>query len=246
MWCLSVEPKNITIFVHGSRGFSRLLFTYTDEDNKIKPIKDVPTKYVTHKIADSLAIRDPKKFPLNSFYVFGWSGRLNNKIRFEAAKILFEEICKLIENLKIDHPNFSINLITHSHGGNVALNLANVAKELGLKFKIDNLILLACPVQAVTSQLIHSEIFNNVYNIYSCSDWWQILDPQGVHSENKGKKVPLFSGRKFENCPKLKQVEVKFRGKLSAHAAFLTAKFFKRLPYLLNKMKFSSAIAPGR
>ena len=47
-------------------------------------------------------------------------------------------------------------LITHSHGGNVALYLAPIAEEDPLNaVTIEELILLACPVQVETSPYVN-------------------------------------------------------------------------------------------
>lgn len=235
-FCFCAERKNITIFVHGTRRVTKLFFRYIDENNKIKPVKDLPENCITHYFAKALSSGDPKNYSIENFYVFGWSGALSNKARFDDAKILFDEISRFVEALRSENVNFSINIITHSHGGNVALNLANHAKENGAKFKIEKLILLACPIQEQTCQLVNHEIFKNVYNIYSTSDLIQIIDPQGLHSENKGKNVPFFSARKFQKCSKVKQCEVTIDDYGVSHAGFLSKKFFKRLPKLLRRM----------
>lgn len=239
IYSFASNDVQITIFVHGTRRLSKLFLTYTNKDNKITNIKEIPSSYITHSISKSLSKADSKNFAKECFYVFGWSGNLSHQARLEAAKILYDEILQLIKVLKKQNINPIINLITHSHGGNVALNLAvfDNQKDNNPKFQINNLILLACPIQEQTHKLVNHKLFKNVYNIYSTLDLIQILDPQGMHPENKGKKVPLFSQRIFDFCPKLKQAEIKINNYGIGHASFLSSKFCKRLPKILNKMK---------
>jgi len=51
-----------------------------------------------------------------------------------------------------------VTLISHSHGGNVALNLAAIAEKES-PLSIERLILLACPVQQETAALVDAPMF---------------------------------------------------------------------------------------
>lgn len=237
IYSFTATDTQVTIFVHGTRRLSKLFIHYTHKVNKIIPIKEVPTSYITHSIADSLAKTDAIHFAKKHFYVFGWSGKLNHSARVDAAKILYNEIIELVETLKKEDLNPIINLITHSHGGNVALNLATCCNHNDLTFHINNLILLACPVQEQTRTFINHPLFKNVYNIYSTFDLTQIIDPQGWHPENKNKKVPFFSQRTFDFCSKLKQAKIEINNWGISHAGFLFPTFFNHLPDLLDTMK---------
>lgn len=225
----------ITIFIHGTKGFSRLSLKYSKENNKIINVKNISQSYLI-SIANLLSEIDPKNFSQNHFYAFRWSGKLDNNARKEAAKILFYQINDLIYNLKKENSNPTISIITHSHGGNVALNLANYITENALDFYIERLILLACPVQNQTSSFINHKIFKKVYSLYSIVDLTQILDPQGFHKENKNKKVPFFSEREFKPANNLKQARIRINNRGLCHTEFITTKFFQHLPTLLNKL----------
>ena len=44
-----------------------------------------------------------------------------------------------------------IQLISHSHGGNIGLNLPAIGKQYEKRLMIDKLIMMGCPVQAKTN-----------------------------------------------------------------------------------------------
>lgn len=230
------KDVNITIFIHGSIGISGLFFKYAKEENVIVNIKDIPCSYDTTTISNCLDCVDDKNFSKEYFYVFGWSGKFTNKLRMDAARALYKEIVRLKQEFESCGCSINITLITHSHGGNVALCLARCVENGKPLFKVKNLILLAIPVQKYTCDLVKDPIFENVYNIYSCLDLIQVLDPQGLHCENKGKNVPFFSERNFTCCQNLKQARIKIGYSGVMHSGFLKPKFYKRLPCLLDMM----------
>ena len=147
----------------------------------------------------------PEEFPLTSFYFFGWSGKLDFKARKQEAVRLYDELKKL---------DGAITIIAHSHGGNVALHLAEVAQARNdTDFQIDRLILLATPVQEATAGFTAWPLFKKVIACYSATDATQILDPQGCYSSayknRKGdKKSPLFSRRTFEPIAGVRQARI--------------------------------------
>ncbi|MDR3646294.1 MAG: hypothetical protein P4L22_02000 [Candidatus Babeliales bacterium] len=238
IYSFASDDVQVTIFVHGTRRLSKLFLKYTTKENKITNVKDLPTSCkVTRSMSKTLEKVDSNNFAKEQFYVFGWSGKLSHKARVQAASIFHDQILKLVEDLKKQNINPVINIITHSHGGNVVLNMASL--DLNNKLTINNLILLACPVQEHTRKLVNHDLFKNVYNIYSTLDSLQILDPQGLHAEHQGKKVPFFSQRTFDTNTNLKQAKIKIRNCGVTHSGFLMPRFFKRLPVLLDKMKQS-------
>lgn len=172
------------------------------------------SKYYGHgKAVNLLNQSNNTLFNLNNFYVFGWSGKLSFKARKEAA-------IELYNNLK--NINGKINLIGHSHGGNVILLLEEVIQEKkDFDFKVDRLILLATPVQKATENYISSSIFKKVYLLYSTSDFIQVLDPQGLYYINNPIKVPFFSKRTFDFSPNLKQVQILLNNKSPGHLDFI-------------------------
>lgn len=63
---------------------------------------------------------------VNYFYAFGWSGLLSQKDRMVEAVRLFNALCEELETLAHNGIVPKIRIICHSHGGNVALNLAPI------------------------------------------------------------------------------------------------------------------------
>ena len=120
----------------------------------------------------------------HSVYTFGWDGSLSSKQRRVWGKKLYKKLIKEIDeiNKTIKPKSLKIELVAHSHGGNVALNLerAEDLERAEEKFKknlsIDRLILLGTPVQSETKKLIHSSIFKKIYHIYSLGDNIQTID----------------------------------------------------------------------
>jgi hypothetical protein len=148
--------------------------------------------------------------------------------------------------------NAIFKLITHSHGGNVALYLAPLAEEDPENaIIIEELILLACPVQVDTSPYVNESIFVKVYSVHSHHDILQVLDPQGIHIYLESLKHygleftvkhlkrlgPLFSARHFIAAPQVIQLNVRYPNRELFHVEFLFPSIIQTLPSLINIMK---------
>ena len=187
------KVKNITIFVHGTHTeiltqiFKRVLFI----PNKLIKISDLDEYSYVKWFVDKMILTDPIEFPEDSFYAIGWSGILSPEERLKGAQNLYDEINKIVLDLKAQEIEPIITIIGHSHGGNVALNLAKVNSQS--LFKVNRLILLATPVQKETESYIENDIFEHVYSIYSNADMIQILDPQGLQNATSS----FFSHRRL-------------------------------------------------
>lgn len=227
----------ITVFVHGTRLFPKFyaqeLF-YSPEG--FKHVSQLEEASHMRTIAQALAKADPANFSAQAFYTFGWNGNLDFLERTKAAGDLYKALRELV---KLYQAKFSrrprLRLITHSHGGNVALNLVTVVQEAqDAEFGIDELILLACPVQQETKACISEPLFKRVYSLCSCNDLLQVIDPQGLY---KGKeKAPLFSERYFEEHPRLLQAKIRHFGRYILHVEFLKEYFYTQLPNVLHAM----------
>ena len=180
-----MRDQQITIFIHGT--------TPPDAIMGIPPVRsffycppgltkaaELDQQYHTAKIVQLLNAADQQEFDLHHFYLFGWSGTLSHQARKEAAQQLHAALNSLIQ----DEFAPLIRIITHSHGGNVALLLHEMANgsTSSDSLIIDELILLACPVQTETAAHAHAPLFKKIYSIHSHSDLLQVLDPQGMHS----------------------------------------------------------------
>lgn len=221
-----------TIFIHGSLPpvFSKIVYQ-GECPLGISCAKDQDKKHIIGKIGVVLSQTDNSKFPLDDFYLFGWSGKLSFDERKKAAFNLYQEIKKRF--------NEEINIIGHSHGCNVALNLVHAAvHHQDSNLKIKKLILLAPPVQEVTKNLVKSDIFEKIFSFYSSSDLSQIIDPQGLYgiSYRHSKNVPFFSQRIFPKDPKMSQFRILINNKDLWHIDFISEKFLQFLPPILNKV----------
>ncbi|MCL4361368.1 hypothetical protein M1446_03365 [Candidatus Dependentiae bacterium] len=110
------------------------------------------------------------------YYTFGWSGLLSKKCRFTESKILYEHLKEELNKFK--NKKIKLDIVGFSHGGNIALNLADIRAKFYAEddFKIDNLILLGTPIQKINSHCINHDIFKNIYNFYSKYDTVQKMD----------------------------------------------------------------------
>lgn len=225
-------PQIITIWVHGTTN-NPLFHYFHSSPLGLVSWSDLPAKYHLKKIGEILEEYDSANFNRDAFYTFGWSGNLSFKDRENAGKKL-EEAVRLAQSLH--EKRFSIvprvRIITHSHGGNVALN----AGRDGSTIIVDELILLACPVQDSTAKYISSEAFRRVYSFYSCIDLLQVIDPQGLYS-NKKTNTKLFSERRFPAHPKLRQAEISYDIRSLNHIEFISKDFAKALPGILREIK---------
>lgn len=130
----------------------------------------------------------------NLCYTYGWSGLLSAKRRLKDSENFYIALKNEIETFYKNYNYYpKIRLIGYSHGGTVCLNLAQIRKDIYTKdnFCLDELILLATPVQELSYNLINEQIFKKIYHIYSPSDRIQRLDifsPSNFISHKKFRK----------------------------------------------------------
>lgn len=242
------EQPTITIWIHGtSVFFSKFIypnFFYTRRGLHAATTFD--SKYHLREIAELLQKNDSQNFPIDHMYFYGWSGKLSFKSRYKSAKKLYVELINLVDTYKETHNiQPKLRIITHSHGGNVALNMARYNQDLRLQ--IEELILLACPVQERTKYLIEHLTFKNIYSLYSRFDSFQIIDPQRVYYWLKKdlaeydsiKPDSFFSQRKFPINEKIYQIQLKLNNRGIMHIEFLTNKFVRNLPRIMDEIKSS-------
>jgi PGAP1-like protein len=240
------DAPPITIWVHGT------LIMYTPSYHKIfgkqecmLPVDAFPEGHHFREIAETIAHHDPEHFPLEEFYIFGWSGKLRQQEREKAAAVLHEEIIKLRDAYEKKYGcTPTIRIIAHSHGGNVALSMAKLKDHQHPLIK--SLILLACPVQERTKHLICTPMFNHVYSLYSSFDLVQIIAPQirrlctkyeCPHKHHKYHYTFMpFSNRIFPTYSHLTQAKVKINDLPISHTKFSSTKFVALLPTILQKL----------
>lgn len=238
---LETEPSEfscpeITVWIHGTRLTPKAVAPYFFHALEgLHPALTYAKKYHARKIAENLASGDPERFNLHNIYFFGWSGKLSFKARKQAAHELHTALIDLRQAYYALYRAYPyIRIITHSHGGNVALNLASLPQKESLA--IDELILLACPVQSETVDYVSDDCFKKVFSFYSESDLIQVIDPQGLY-RNKHPKTSLFSKRRFPNNTKLVQIKTCGKNRGLSHIEFLLDTFTQQLPTVLSNLK---------
>lgn len=198
----------ITVFVHGTRKIITPLITIplsvgNDLPSGLHHIEE--DLYETRDLimARSLAQVSSDTFNKNYFYLFAWHGELNRDMRKVEAQKLHEALNALSVDLKNkigSEVELQATVIAHSHGCNMALNIAHA--EGKRYYTIENLILLAPPVQHWTQDLVNDSLFKKVFSFYSTLDHMQVGEPQKWVCG-----IPQFSGRIFES-PKVKNIQV--------------------------------------
>ena len=228
-------PPPITVWIHGSRLAQPLdAPIHAAPKHGLHHISKIPKRFRVKGIVQTISEADPKKFPLEGFYIFGWSGYFKFTTRLEAARELYTSLQQVVaQTVKKYNKIPEIRIITHSHGGSIALNLAKF-KDPTDAFKITDLILLAAPVQYQTSGYVKDPLFEKIYSLYSSMDWLQRIDPQGLYEGFAQKGKPIFSERTFPIDPKLRQAKLKINGHGLDHLAFFTKSFVKLIPSIMD------------
>ena len=234
---IKTESPYVTVWIHGTRGFKPFdeYVHAAPSQRGLQPMSSLTDKHRLKKIAQTIAAVDPVKYPFEHFYAFGWSGDLSFQARHDEAQRLHQQLEKLVATYtkKYGHAPF-IRLITHSHGGNVALNLATI-EHPNKEWFINEAILLACPVQHKTEQLVASPLFGKIYSFYSSMDTLQIADPQGLYKKecSPGDKG-VFSKRRFPDSEKVIQTKLRINNHGVPHLEYITRPFLKKLPAIIN------------
>lgn len=154
---------------------------------------------------DALYLVDHQQAENTTYYTFGWNGLLSQKARRQAAVEFYAALSDKVAHYKKKGLSPKIRIVCHSHGGNVSLNLAGVhallnnisfrqktttasvlkmsqeitldqLPQLDQNLCIDELILLATPIQVETEEFASSALFKKVYSFYSHNDIIQIVD----------------------------------------------------------------------
>jgi len=239
------SKPTITIWIHGTRLLpSPILHAYVYSKPGLHPITILDKNYYLRQSADAIIEANPERYPAEHFYSFGWSGKLNAAARKIASEQLHHELIDLLAHYEKKYTvKPTIRIITHSHGGNIALHLAEM-KHPENALEIEELILLACPVQERTMHHIEDPMFKKTYALYSSLDMLQILAPQFLYrierkkykNKKMGIKMPLFSSKLFPPHPKLAQLKVKLNGTAIFHTTFSNASFTRMLPTIIDEI----------
>jgi len=227
------DEPTITIWIHGTTLLNRK--EYKASINNYKGLKPINCLTPCEPLLQAFSYIDADNpDTLHKMYAFLWSGKLSFKSRLKASVILYHQLMHLIDSyINKYNVNPKIRIITHSHGGNVALNLARIYARLGIKITIDELILLACPVQRETASFLEHSMFRMVYALYSKLDFVQVIDPQGFYD---GNLLHIFSKRRFDWHKKLMQAEVRVNNKRPTHNSFQQVPFLGMIPAIIEDL----------
>jgi hypothetical protein len=111
------------------RGLTRISPSFNLQATKGKKYSAYPLIKAYDVIDEHLSPERGEQF----FYTFGWTGLMSqNSRRYEAIR-LYNALVKELLRLKEQGKNPKIRLVTHSHGGNLSLNLAAISTVLSLK-----------------------------------------------------------------------------------------------------------------
>lgn len=223
---LSAKPF-ITIWIHGAKPFA--LNNYNLGLCNAKDITDPKSPgYIVHELSKA----DPVRYQEDNIYAYSWSGALDFDEREREAIKLHKALCIVVSDFKKNYNvNPGIRIIAHSHGGNIALNLAHLACK---DFVIDELILLAAPIQARNYYCAQSSKFKRIFSFYSTSDITQIIDPQGLYRQ--GVPGPFFSERRFKVSENIFQVKTKLNGYACGHLDYNAAYMVSLLPFIIDQL----------
>jgi len=229
------NAPTITVWIHGTRFFPRPLFKkFFKRKAGLVCADKISPEYRLRAIANILHQSNPVLFELEHLYLFGWSGKLCFKERQQTAELLYATLVqKVREYRKLYGKKPKIRLISHSHGGNVALNLSNIHHTEDIV--IDELIMLACPVQQQTLHCIKDPFFKHIYALYSTLDTLQVIDPQGLYKREE--KTALFSKRLFPPQANLAQIKIRLNGRAIFHNEFVHKKFLCHLTVVIDSIK---------
>lgn len=164
----------------------------------------------------------------NHYYTYGWAGLLSPSRRYADAIGLYQSLYDEVSKFKKMGINPKIRVIGYSHGANVCLNLAcvrmleNVPNDL----VVDQLILIAMPVQNETDYFVGDPMFKKVYHLYSRGDRIQKLD---FFSTKR-----FFSRRIFKKRDNFKLPDNLLQIQLRVTRAVRTKKNKAKGPHLLN------------
>ena len=160
----------------------------------------------------------------------------------------FESRAQAAQELYASIQDFAgpITIIGHSHGGNVALELALCAEKNPQQLIIERLILLACPIQSATVEFAQSPLFKKVFSLYALEDMLQILDPQGLYTETKKRSKSasvqdLFSKRTLPLYNNVVQAQILMHDQNPWHISFMLPSFLKYLPAVLDLLAQESS-----
>lgn len=125
-----------------------------------------------------------------AYYLYGHLGLLSQSYRKSVGLELYEWLTEIIAQHKTQYKHIHIDIVAHSHGGNIALWLGEFEDQYKRGLFVDNLVMYATPIQVETFRFAYKPAFGRVYNQHSDGDHIQGLDRM---STMRGKSYKTFS-----------------------------------------------------
>lgn len=125
-----------------------------------------------------------------AYYLFGHLGLLSQSYRKSVGHELYSWLVDLVEEFKSEYETIHIDVVAHSHGGNISLWLSEFESQYHKGLFVDNLIMYATPIQVETFRFAYKPAFGRVFNLYSDGDRIQGMDRL---STARGKSYKTFS-----------------------------------------------------
>jgi hypothetical protein len=180
----------------------------------------------------------------NRYYTFGWSGLLSPRMRYLESKILYDQILATFGHELNGEKRLKLRIVGYSHGGNVALQLAEVYKTeqytKNKKLTIDELVLIGLPVVSDTDYLVQSSLFKKIYHFYSYGDRVQRMD---CFSLTRVLSNRVFKERaNFKLPEKLVQINVRIRRPIDQVQIPSTV---DQQLYMLRNHRLTRTVDPG-
>jgi len=138
-------------------------------------------EYTAHRTARLYEMAYNAAYPTHTnqlaFFTYNWSGALSAKSRLATAYGFYDALLQKRDELAVETGlPVKIELLAHSHGVNVILNLAAVEAEKQKGLYLDKVTFYGGPIQKETEPFIASKIFGKKYNLYSTNDPVQVID----------------------------------------------------------------------
>ena len=127
---------------------------------------------------------------INQYALFGWSGLLSHEKRQEAAHDLYDALCNYREKIEKQYGITPvIRIVSHSHGGTVALGLGDAEKIKKRDLQVELLAMLGTPISVEMKDCITSLVFKKIISGHSDGDKVQNKDRFSIKSGKSYRKM---------------------------------------------------------
>jgi hypothetical protein len=220
------SDKYVTVWVHGVN-----LLRPNETNLGLWPAYTFVENNGLFNVGKYLVEADPVRFPADDVLVFSWAGTFDYKECEMAAGKLYDALVKMAS--QYDFQNKKIRLIPFSYGGNIVFNLPKFKKPED-KLIIDEVVILAWPIQGYLVPMTKDPMFKKIFNVYSPGDIVQIIDPQGFC--NRHGDAPLFTTRRLKRGENVLQTKILVNGRGCHHFGLCNKQFIAAFPMVIDEL----------